>query len=192
MRTETFSAFSGHRQIAAGDLQSVALGIARASKSGLEQIIVLSDLTGRPIDLDLRGSETEIAARYQPSAAEPPAKPGRGRPKLGVVPREVTLLTGHWDWLATQPGGASATLRKLVHQARRQSGTADRRRAAQDAAYRIMMTLAGQLPDFEEALRAFYADDAERFQQLSQTWPAELRDHIRERVAAVWMDLDPD
>ena len=192
MRTETFSAFSGHRRFAAGDLQTVALGVARASKSGFEQIIVLSDLTGRPIDLDLRGSETEIAARYQPSAAETPAKPGRGRPKLGVVPREVTLLAGHWDWHATQPGGASAALRKLVHQARRQSGTADRRRAAQDAAYRIMMTLAGQLPDFEEALRAFYADDAERFQQLSQTWPAELRDHIRERVAAVWMDLDPD
>ena len=94
MRTETFSAFSGHRRFAAGDLQTVALGVARASKSGFEQIIVLSDLTGRPIDLDLRGSETEIAARYQPSAAETPAKPGRGRPKLGVVPREVTLLAG--------------------------------------------------------------------------------------------------
>ena len=92
MRTETFSAFSNHRQIAAGDLQAVALGVARASKSGSEQVIVLSDLTGRPMDLDLRGSEVEIAARYQPAVAEVPTKPGRGRPKLGVVPREVTLL----------------------------------------------------------------------------------------------------
>ena len=192
MRTETFSAFSNHRQIAAGDLQAVALGVARASKSGSEQVIVLSDLTGRPMDLDLRGSEVEIAARYQPAVAEVPTKPGRGRPKLGVVPREVTLLATHWDWLATQPGGASATLRKLVHQAKSQSGAADRRRAAQDATYRIMTALAGQLADFEEALRAFYADDADRFHSLSEAWPSEIRDYIRDRVAAVSMDSDPD
>ncbi len=94
LRTETFSAFSNHRRIAAGDLRAVALDVARASKSGSEQVIVLSDLTGRPMDLDLRGSDAEISARYQSTDASVPVKPGRGRPKLGVVPREVTLLAG--------------------------------------------------------------------------------------------------
>jgi hypothetical protein len=150
-------------------------------------IIIFDDASGRPIDLDLRGTERDIVARLpQPAppvdttadesvASEPR---GRGRPKLGVVAREVTLLPRHWDWLATQPGGASVALRKLVEEARRSSGDRDRSRAARDAAYHFMSTMAGNLPGFEEASRALFADDRRRFAGLIAGWPDDVRDHV--------------
>ena len=103
---------------------------------------------------------------------------GRGRPKLGVVAREVTLLPRHWDWLAAQPGGASVALRKLVDEARRASGDKDRSAQARDAAYHFMSAMAGNLPQFEEASRALFADDRRRFTGLIADWPADIRDHI--------------
>jgi hypothetical protein len=109
-----------------------------------------------------------------PAAPEPR---GRGRPKLGVVAREVTLLPRHWDWLATQPGGASVALRKLVEEARRTGGDRDRSRAARDAAYHFMSAMAGNLPGFEEASRALFADDRRRFAGLIAGWPDDVRDH---------------
>jgi hypothetical protein len=102
---------------------------------------------------------------------------GRGRPKLGVVAREVTLLPRHWDWLNTQPGGASVALRKLVEEARRTSGDRDRTRAAQEAAYHFMSAIAGDLPGFEEATRALFAYDRRRFGDLVAQWPEDVRDH---------------
>jgi hypothetical protein len=135
-------------------------------------------------DLDLRGTERDIVARLpqpasnseipadDPSSAEPR---GRGRPKLGVVAREVTLLPRHWEWLGAQPGGASVALRKLVEEARRAGGDRDRARAARDAAYHVM---AGNLPGFEEASRALFADDRRRFAELIAGWPGDIRDHV--------------
>ena len=114
--------------------------------------------------------------------AEPsPRSPGRGRPKLGVTAREVTLLPSHWEWLSSQPGGASAALRRLVDQARRSGG--DDKRQAQEAAHRVMFALAGDLPDFEEATRAFYAGDQDRFLALTDGWPMDVRDYVREITA---------
>jgi hypothetical protein len=110
-----------------------------------------------------------------PQATEPR---GRGRPKLGVVAREVTLLPRHWEWLNAQPGGASVALRKLVDEARRISGDRDRLRAARDAAYHFMSTMAGNLAHFEEAARALFADDRRRFVSLIADFPADVRDHI--------------
>jgi hypothetical protein len=108
-----------------------------------------------------------------------PAEPrGRGRPKLGVVSREVTLLPRHWEWLNAQPGGASVALRKLVDEARRASGDKDRERQARDAAYHFMSTMAGNLPQFEEASRALFAGDRRRFTALIADWPPDIRDHI--------------
>jgi hypothetical protein len=106
-----------------------------------------------------------------------PETRGRGRPKLGVVPREVTLLPRHWDWLNTQPGGASVALRKLVEEARRTSGSADRRRVAHESAYRFMSAVAGNLPGFEEATRSLFADDERRFAELVADWPSDVRDY---------------
>ena len=183
-----FTAFMGERRLAAGPLAEVALAVMNASrKPAVPPIIIFDDATGRPIDLDLRGSEREIVARLPQPAPDPEtatdgtaaAEPrGRGRPKLGVVAREVTLLPRHWEWLGAQPGGASVALRKLVDEARRANGDADRARVARDAAYHFMTVMAGNLAGFEEASRALFADDRRRFVGLVAGWPDDIRDHV--------------
>jgi len=183
--TETYTAFQGQRRLASGPLADIARAIRRAEHDDTRPVIIFSDASGRPIDLDLRGTEAEVLARL-PTAAPPaqteedaaPTEPrGRGRPKLGVVAREVTLLPRHWDWLNAQPGGASVALRKLVEQARRAGGDADRARTAREAAYHFMSVMAGNLPQFEEAARALFADDRRRLAELIAQWPSEIRDH---------------
>ena len=183
-----FTAFMGHRLLAAGPLAEVALAVMNASRRpAAPPIIIFNDATGRPLDLDLRGSEREIVARLPQTAPDPEiaadgtaaAEPrGRGRPKLGVVAREVTLLPRHWEWLGAQPGGASVALRKLVDEARRASGDLDRARAARDAAYHFMSVMAGNLANFEEASRALFADDRRGFVGLVAGWPDDIRDHV--------------
>ena len=180
---QTFTAFEGPRRLVSGPLHEVALAVKRAEQRDAERVAIFSDATGRAIDLDLRGSDDEIVARLPASPApggargrRPPR--GRGRPKLGVVAREVTLLPRHWEWLTTQPGGASVTLRKLVEAARRANGDKDRSRAARDAAYHFMSAMAGNLPGFEEASRALFADERRRFAALIAAWPGDVRDHI--------------
>jgi hypothetical protein len=180
---EMFTAFEGPRRLVSGPLGEVALAVKRGERRATEPIAIFSDTTGRAIDLDLRGSDEDILARLpQPATADagPDAVPeprGRGRPKLGVVAREVTLLPRHWDWLNAQPGGASVSLRKLVEAARRANADADRSRAARDAAYHFMAAMAGNLPGFEEACRALFADDRTKFTHLVAAWPADIRDH---------------
>jgi hypothetical protein len=101
----------------------------------------------------------------------------RGRPRLGVVSREVTLLPRHWEWLASQPGGASVALRKLVEAARKDRRETDRLRAARDATYRFMTVLAGNEPAYEEAVRALFAEDLQRLTSLSRQWPRDVAEH---------------
>jgi uncharacterized protein len=182
-----FTAFVGPTRLAAGPLAEVAIAVMQASRRpATPPIIIFSDATGQPIDLDLRGTDRDVIARLpQPASPadaeteEPTAGPrGRGRPKLGVVAREVTLLPRHWEWLGAQPGGASVALRKLVEEARRANGDADRVRTARDAAYRFMSVMAGNLAGFEEASRALFADDRRRFVDLVAGWPDDIRDHV--------------
>jgi hypothetical protein len=179
-----FSAFAGPKLLASGPLAEVAIAIKIATGAIADPIIIFDNATGKSLDIDLRGSHREIVARLpQPTTIEPktdaPAEPrGRGRPKLGVVAREITLLPRHWDWLGAQPGGASVALRKLVENARRASGDRDRQRAARDAAYHFMSTMAGDWPGFEEASRALFAGDRRRFTELIANWPVDIRDHI--------------
>ncbi len=177
-----YTAFAGPKLLASGPLVEVAVAVKIATGGMADPIIIFDNASGRSIDLDLRGTHREIVARLQPpAAAEPdsPAEPrGRGRPKLGVVAREVTLLPRHWDWLAAQPGGASVALRKLVEDARRANGDRDRTRAARDAAYHFMSTMAGDLPHFEEASRALFAADRRKFGELIAGWPVDIRDHV--------------
>jgi hypothetical protein len=182
---KTFTAFQGHRRLVSGPAGEVALVIKRMAERPDEPIIIFEDATGRTIDFDLRGGDREVLARLAklvPPPVEDTASPseprGRGRPKLGVVAREVTLLPRHWEWLSAQAGGASVALRKLVEEARRASGDKDRERQARDAAYHFMSTMAGNLPQFEEASRALFADDRRRFTGLIADWPADIRDHI--------------
>lgn len=185
--TPHYTAFDGHRILAAGPLADVALAVKRAMSTSSGQPLVFHDHTGQQTDLDLRGDDAAIIARHAPpveveadAIEAPDAQPrGRGRPKLGVVPREVTLLPRHWDWLAAQPGGASVALRKLVEQARRDNDAQDQRRQQQEAAYRFMSSMAGNLPGFEEATRALYAGDQSRFVQCMESWPQDVRGYAK-------------
>ena len=173
MNAQLCIAFAGSRLVAAGPLTEVALRAKKAVDKG-ETVLVFDDATSEPIELDLRGTAKDVLERLQqPEAARAP-----GRPKLGVVAREVTLLPRHWEWLGAQPGGASVALRKLVEEARRANGDADRARAARDAAYRFMSVMAGNLAGFEEASRALFANDRRRFVGLIAGWPDDIRDHV--------------
>jgi uncharacterized protein len=172
-----FTAFIGFRRLASGALDQVALAAKKAIDRGTQQpVLIYNDSTGRAIDIDSRGSDAEILARLtRPAPSILPR--GRGRPKLGVVAREVTLLPRHWQWLGSQPGGASVAIRKLVETARRANHEVDQRRQRQEAAYHFMSAMAGNLANFEEASRALFADDRERFNELVGSWPSDVRDH---------------
>jgi uncharacterized protein len=176
------TAFDGHRRIASGSLDTVALAVKAAIERNVAgPVLTYDDTTGRVIDIDTRGTDADIVARLVDAAAagvSPTEAPrGRGRPRLGVIAREVTLLPRHWDWLNAQPGGASVMLRKLVEEARRANSDKDRIRQAKEAAYRFMAAMAGDLPDLEEATRALFADDRSRFGDLVAAWPGDVRDH---------------
>lgn len=177
------TAFEGVRRLAAGRLREVAPAVAAAARAGAAgPLLVFEDASGRVVDIDLRGGDAEIVARLPAPPASPApddAPRGRGRPKLGVVAREVTLLPRHWDWLSAQPGGASVALRRLVDAARKTGDGDTQRRAAHEAAYRFMSAMAGDLAHYEEAARALFADDATRFGELTAGWPADIAEHAR-------------
>lgn len=178
---ETFTAFDGHTRLVRGSIEAVAKDLARRGETA-RPALILSDATGRAVELDLRHGAEHAVDEFRARSASPVAPPprqGRGRPKLGVVAREVTLLPRHWDWLATQSGGASAALRRLVEDARRANAAPDRERRARDALYRAMSALAGDLPGFEEASRALFADDRERFGAIIAAWPADVATHLK-------------
>lgn len=176
------TAFAGLQRLTTGTLPVVARQVRRAlGRDPLQAILVFDDRSGRIVDIDPRGVEAEESSAIVPTLPEPPSPSeprGRGRPKLGVVAREVTLLPRHWDWLAAQPGGASVALRKLVDEARRAHGEKNRRREAQESAYRFMSAIAGDLPGFEEATRALFADDRTKFQNDISAWPGDVRDYV--------------
>lgn len=182
----TYTSFMGHRRIASGPMLTNVLAVKKVLESRVnDPVLIFDDVTGRFVDVNTQGTDEELAQRYAPVDApeveveqtEKEAPRGRGRPKLGVVPREVTLLPRHWDWLATQPGGASVALRKLVEEARRASAAKDQRRQAQERAYNFMTAIGGDLPGFEEAMRALFADELERFKTLLADWPEDVREH---------------
>jgi hypothetical protein len=192
MKTETnktFTAFYGQKLLASGPLSEVALALlSELNKRTNGTTLVFDDETGNPVELDLQGTAAEVAARYTDhpvsdplapaSSEEAPATPVRGRPRLGVIAREVTLLPEHWIWLASQPGGASVALRKLVHEARKANVERDQQRRAHERAYRAMSALAGNLPGFEESSRALFAGDLDRLAELAHAWPADIRNYI--------------
>ena len=191
--SETFTAFQGERRLVSGPLARVALAARRAKPQTSEPIVVFSDATGGAVDLDLGGSEDEVLARLPTSAgasstqSNAPSEPRgrfrpRGRPRLGVVAREVTLLPRHWQWLNAQPGGASVALRRLVDEVRGADGdihgNKERRRATRDAAYRFMSATSGHRTNFEEASRALFANDRRRLASAIGGWPSDIRDHV--------------
>ena len=186
------TAFEGQRLIRAGALVEVVRATKKVVDNGSkEQILIFDDETSQLIEVDFRGTWEEVVQQLpaelqvdMPKNAAP-EKRGPGRPKLGVVGREVTLLPRHWDWLDSQPGGASVALRRLVEAAKKANQGKDKAREAQEAAYSFMSAMAGDLAGYEEALRALYAGEKARFGTLVNEWPAGIRDHsikLAERV----------
>lgn len=185
------TAFSGVDRIASGELRHVALKAKQAYDLHPERPVrVFDDTDARPLELPLELPPADLLAwlsrpTLDAGDATGPARPRRpGRPRLGVVAREVTLLPRHWDWLAAQPGGASVALRRLVDEARKVSAGDDRRRAAQEATYRFLHAMAGDAPGFEEVARALFAKDDARFHAGIAAWPDDVREH------AEWLATD--
>ncbi len=175
----TYSAFLGTRRIARGTLEEML----RKTKKHFDahpdaQVLIFEDRTGRQVEFDFRGSTDDIVGRALPPTAQP--RVGPGRPKLGVVSREVSLLPRHWEWLEAHPQGISAGIRRLVDEARQRDPAGDRARAARASASRFMTAMAGDLPKFEEASRALFAENKVSFEDLIRLWPAGVRQHLDE------------
>ncbi len=190
----TCISFEGFRRIASGAVADVALKTKKVIDRGERgPILIFDDVTGEQLELDFRGTAADVVNRIEKTtngqtpdaewtkpAGEGPRGPGR--PRLGVVAREVTLLPRHWDWLNEQSGGASVALRKLVEEASRANEGRDRVRRSQEAAYRFMSAMAGNLPGFEEASRALFARNPDRFGGLIRRWPKDVRTHLARMV----------
>jgi len=186
----SYTAFAGQRRIASGSLADIVrlLKLELARQTNLAYL-VFDDTTGHTVELDFRvatplpdplpaNTETRIT----------PEKAGPGRPKLGVVAREITLLPRHWEWLASQPGGASVALRKLVEAASRANRARDQARASLEACHRFMLTMAGDLPGFEDATRALFASKFEDARTLMASWPADIREHADNMLTTAQSD----
>ena len=177
------TAFAGVRRIASGGLTEVALKAKAIIDQGEDApILIFDDASAKLIEVDFRGAREDVLGRLPDRASLQTGGEtarGPGRPKLGVVAREVTLLPRHWQWLSSQLGGASVALRNLVDEARRANAGKDSVRQSQDAAYRFMSALAGDAPGFEEAARALFAGNAKHFDRCVEGWPADVRDHAR-------------
>ena len=196
-----YIAFCGSDLIARGPASAVVAEVKRIFDSTPPGAILIFDaITSEPVEWDLRGSEEDVLARFDENAditstsleavdlgsytahtdekvAAMETRRGPGRRKLGVVSREITLLPRHWEWLGKQPGGASVTLRKLVERARAAGAADEQKRLARESAYRFMSALAGNLAGYEEAIRALFAGDEQRFVFETSTWPEQVRAH---------------
>ncbi len=179
--TTSYTAFVGMRRLASGSLPEITAALELLLNDQAESVVVFADDSGRTVDLDPRSPSAIPTETIEPPQAIV-AKIARGRPKLGVTAREVTLLPRHWEWLSAQPGGASAALRRLVDQARRDNIAGDRLREAREAAHRVMTTLAGDFPGYEEALRALHSGDRAGFSHRIAAWPEDVRGYVQNLV----------
>ena len=176
-------AFVGADRIVAPAPLHRALPAIHAAAAAGKGPLVFDLVEGRVIDLDLRGDLREARARLGPAQLE---KRGPGRPKMGVMAREVTLLPRHWDWLAAQPGGASVALRKLVETQMKTGEGPERARRARERAYRFMTAMGGDLPNYEEATRMLFAGDWTAFDAAVEGWPEGVRETARAMAEGAW------
>jgi hypothetical protein len=206
LKNRRCTAFADTRQIASGDLIDVARATKRFMEVDPSLTILIFDDNSELVEIDFRGTQNEVVDRIQEQQANLLAAPskddsedsatvaaksssekqGPGRPKLGVVSKEVTLLPRHWEWLAAQPGGASVTLRKLIDAARKQDDVPSRERKTQEITYKFMSAMAGNEVNFEEATRALFAGESKRFAELIEPWPQDLRSHIQRLLSTAY------
>ncbi|WP_294988474.1 DUF2239 family protein [uncultured Stenotrophomonas sp.] len=190
-RLPPFSCFDGHRLIASGTPEVAALALKQLrADNAAGPLLVFDNSSGHTRDFDTRGSDAQVLARVAeafPTAVDAGleaasedaavAPRGRGRPKLGVVAREVTLLPRHWAWLAEQPGGASVVLRRLVEAASRAGADREQQRRGSERAYHFLQTIGGNLPGFEDAIRLLFAHGRAGLEAALRSWPDDVRDH---------------
>lgn len=178
----TCSAFLGMQRIAQGGYEHTAQVLTAMDLSQGGGLLVFDDATGALVDFPWPPgyvpAQPPAPAPSAPAEKAVAAPASVGRPRLGVVAREVTLLPRHWEWLASQRGGASAALRRLVEEARKTHAEHDVQRQAKERAYRFMSAIGGGLPGFEEASRALFAHDGGAFSERIQGWPADVRAHL--------------
>jgi uncharacterized protein len=192
------TAFKGDKCVASGNLKDVAGKVKEIINQEKDaSILIFDDETSEQVEVDFRGTKEDVlkrvealsnAAESSDTLTEKEQRQGPGRPKLGVVSREVTLLPRHWEWLNSQPGGASVALRKLVEEARKVNSNKDRVRKAQEATYRFITTMAGNLPGYEEATRALYAGDSDRFKAMVASWPLDIRIYTEKLAEAAFQN----
>ena len=196
-KVQSYTAFDGDRRIASGTLIDVVRRAKEAvDRQGLCPVLIFDDLTSEVVDVDYRGAADDVVQRLMeeeenvsaacPSQPSPEIRRGPGRPRLGVVAKEVTLMPRHWAWLKSQRGGASATLRRLVEDARKRNDDGDAVRRSQEATLQFMSVMAGNLFGFEEAARSLFAGDRDRFDSFTSSWAVDIRDHVRKLSEAAF------
>lgn len=173
-----YTAFADGQQIASGAKLLVLTAVKQHIDSNAARVLIFEDETGRQVDFDFSGSLDDVLERERASSTK--SRPGR--PKLGVVGREVSLLPRHWEWLEEQPNGISAAIRRLVDEARKREPGAQRARRLRDATSRFLWAMAGDFPNFEETARALHAGDDARVAELTRDWPADVRAHVLRMV----------
>ena len=181
--TSQFTAFESEKILFKGPLADLILKVKkRLGKSENSSILIFSDSTGKNIDFNFQGSEKDVLKRLEIYSEEVGINQsaGPGRPRLGVVSRVISLLPRHWEWLATQSGGSSAYLRKLVDEARKKEGGQHTLKQLQERTYKFISVMAGDLNGYEEALRALYKRDEKKFIALIEVWPRDIRNHALE------------
>lgn len=179
--SHSWTAFVGKKRLVTGDLATTLRALVAHAARGKGEALVFDDETGRQVDFDLRGTEDEVIARALGGEQK-----GPGRPKLGVLSREVSMLPRHWAWLERDPRGASAALRRLVEEEMKRDPAGERAARALDAASKFTWAMCGSLPGFEEASRALYRRDEASWKRLTRKWPVDLRAHADKLAAPVW------
>ncbi|TBR43539.1 DUF2239 family protein [Marinomonas agarivorans] len=192
-----YSAFLDTRLLAAGELTTVITQIKQQFPD--REALLVETNSCKRLEINWQGSVEDVLARIDAMPqAEPlssdliaPATPKthikskRGRPKLGVVSKEVTLLPRHWEWLSKQSGGASVTLRRLVDQARQENSLEDEIKLRQEQIYNFISFFAEQLPNVEETMRALYRQDRSLFYRSIKNWPTDIRRFCEDRFIAI-------
>jgi hypothetical protein len=172
--TKKYTAFVDERVVASGSLEELLPKLkAIFDRDRSTLFLIFDNETGEQVDFDLRGTVEEVLARN----GQNPPQTGPGRPRLGVVSREITLLPRHWEWLGLQPNGASAAIRRLIDEARKREPAKMRRQQAAHATERFLFAMAGNYPGYEEASRALFQGDSMQFAELISAWPKDVRDY---------------
>ncbi|RZG86913.1 DUF2239 family protein [Acinetobacter venetianus] len=177
----TYTAFSGDHYLASGEMMELILKIKQLQET-TENILIFNDQTGRQTDFDYTGSEQEIRERY----AEPEPTKKVGRPKLGVISREITLQKKHWDWLDQQSASASAIIRKLIDKELDDPNSESNKMLAKQATDRFMLAMLGNMPNYEEATRALYQGDREVFLKMIQDYPKDLKKYLIQKTQNIF------